>query len=257
MSGLEVDYETLSRKVGQVFGFGNIPSEYEEEQKQLVYDTIREGLLSFYYPQATGVFHQWSFLQPEFEFKTTSAQADYELPDDFSGSAGDLHFDSTDNTHEPLKIVGEGKILALRSTNTSISGFPTHGAVRPKNTQGEKPQGWELMLWPTPDATYTLRGSYRAVPPMLSEDRPHPYGGTPHAGTVMNACLARAEEIATPNQGTFREAFVKSLSASIEHDRSGTRPEHFGYCGNGPMRYRRPRWSTVRATYAGSDYSGP
>ncbi len=101
-------------------------------------------------------------------------------------------------------------------------------AVRPiKGTTLTKGQRYELYVYPEADADYELRGAYNVAPDAITADRPYPYGGAAHAGTIMAAMIAAAERSLGDKMETHNAHFQRQLLASIAKDRS-LKPQTLG-----------------------------
>jgi len=94
-----------------------------------------------------------------------------------------------------------------------------YGAIRPKESDGSGAQEWELLVYPIPNGTDTVSLRYTVQPPELSKERPWPLGGTHHAETLLQSCLAVAEARERPGETSDRQLFMQRLAASIEQDK--------------------------------------
>lgn len=159
-----------------------------------------------------------------------TADGNYRLPDNFGGLDGPLTF-TTDDYGCAMNITSESRIRLLRNTS-EYTGQPNVAATRPLTTDQTTGQRWDLMLYPTPDAVYSLYGRMIVLPNTLGSAE-YPYGGEHHANTMLQACLATAEERENGGRGPQYAAWISALNASIGIDRSATMPENFGYNGNG------------------------
>jgi hypothetical protein len=87
------------------------------------------------------------------------------------------------------------------------------------------------MVYPTPDQAYTITFNYVAYPYSLTLSHPYPLGGDAHGDTILESCLAAAEESLDDDQTLHTGRFQERLAASIAFDkRKG--PESLGYNGN-------------------------
>lgn len=233
-SSLSVSYTDLVAAVGRFMGYGRTSSAYSTDQLADIEDVIASGLRQFYFPPPisqgdTG--HRWSFLKPATTLATVIDQTTYTMPDDFGGIEGKVTFTTTADGPQEVVIVGEGAIRKyLTSTDT---GQPKYIAIRPKSTDGTAGQRFEALIAPTPDAIYTL--SYRKVvlQNKLSAVNLYPLGGMAHGETIMQSCLAIAEQRYDDNDGPQYKRFLERLAASIVHDRDISTPDYFGYNGDG------------------------
>lgn len=235
-ASLSLAYSDLAREVGRYLGYGPTSGNWSSDEAQEINDVIASGLRQFYDPPAISAGmrpHKWRFLRPSTTLAIVANDSDYDLPDNFGWMLGDLTFGSSDNIIQPaVKLIGEGQIRMLQQGNIVTSGPPKYAAVRPKTTTGVTGQRFELLIWPTPDATYTLSYQYRALLNKIDASNPYPYGGQIHGETILASCLAVAEDRHEDAQAEKRQRFMERLSASIEQD-SQLDQEFFGYNGDG------------------------
>jgi len=90
------------------------------------------------------------------------------------------------------------------------------------------------MVYPKPDANYTVSYKYHALPGKIDASYPYPKGGAAHAETILEACLAIAEARMDNNAGIHAAAFQNRMNASIAFDKKMHTPEYLGYNG-GPV----------------------
>jgi hypothetical protein len=128
--------------------------------------------------------------------KTWSITADgnYTLPSTFGGEhCGDITYASGTN-QGTIGWTDEGDIRRWRENNESTSGTPFLAAVRIMEDEGDPRRRWELVVYPTPEESYTVEFPY-----ILSFDKlvdldevpPVPFG---HDETIKAACLAVCEK---------------------------------------------------------------
>ena len=92
-----------------------------------------------------------------------------------------------------ISIVDEASLRQLEQTAPK-SDLPNYAAVRPMRTEGTGSQRWEVLFYPTPNDDRTLHYRYAVAPPPISAEHQWPYGGKQHAETILQSCLAVAEE---------------------------------------------------------------
>lgn len=233
-SSLSLGFSDLRSEIGYFLGYTRDSGNWSAGEITEINAVLSAGLRQFYFPPplGQGLPHEWSFLRPITTIPTVADTSDYTLPDDFAGMEGDMTFAASDNVAGPVEIVGEHQIRKLREGNTSSSGIPRFGSVRPKTTDGTTGQRFQLNLWPTPDAVYTLYYRYKLLPSALTSIAPYPYGGAPHAETLKASCLAAAEIDIDDEKGPRWAHFQAMLAASIAHDRLAQPPEKLGYNGD-------------------------
>lgn len=153
--------------------------------------------------------HQWSFLSFVATLVTSSGKDTYTLPQNFGSVIGDFT-----GPNGRIPIVDETHVRSIAAQN-AISGYPQYAGLRPLGTSGL----WEVIFYPNPDNTYTLSYRYNKAQDPLSDENPWPLGGLQHAETVLQSCLAVAEERHNSALGVHYERWQERLSASIEIDR--------------------------------------
>lgn len=160
---------------------------------------------------------------------TVEATENYALPDDFGAINGNLVYKDYTG-YASIPIVPERTVRSMR--NIEISGFPEIAAVRPKSSTGASGQRFELMLYPKPSSSYTLKYCYTPLMNTLSESYPYPYGGEQHSETIMASCLAVAEQRLYDRRGEKWQIFMERLQASVDFDRKAFSAEWIGVMGN-------------------------
>jgi len=153
----------------------------------------------------------------------------YTLPDDFGGMDGCMTF--TDQSgYAPVTIIGEPKIRELRDRFSTTS-RPEHAAVRWKSSTLVSGQKHQLVLYPEPDADYTLNYRYHALKNKITSAAPYPLGGMAHGQMYLASCLAEAEKHREDSRGAYWDDFLNKLRASISIDQNHQRQDSFGYMG--------------------------
>lgn len=176
---------------------------------------------------------------------TITADGSYRLPDDFGGLQGQLTY-AAGAGYEPILVRSEGDIRKERARNDR-TGTPFVCAHRWVSSDGTAGQRSELLLYPTPDTTYTLQYVKTAHPDKLTTDAPYPLGGMVHGETIKQACLAYAEHMSNDAESINREKYAKMLNASMAKDRI-YQPRNLGY--NADRQETIPgRHSNVTVTY--------
>lgn len=227
-SDLAVTKGYLKKLIGREFGYGAAPSTWTKGQSSSVEEALRTGLRYFYSPpalQGERSGHEWSFIKATAHLDLVANQTEYDLPDDFSMIEGGLTYEPTASTlYPPIQLWGEQEIRKRLQYNTTSS-RPVLGAVRAKNGS---PTRWELLLYPKPDQAYRLDYRYWISPGALGDDEALPFGGQPHAQTVIDACLAAVESMTAKTAGARYERFMSCLRTSVGHDRKVTSPDRLG-----------------------------
>lgn len=217
-SSLSITRGDLKRHIARFWGASRTIADVTTTNSTDLTDILTSGERQFYLPPGG---HQWSFLTSQLSLSLTNGTASYDLPDDFSGMLDDeLAF--TSSKPWPLKLCPLKLLLEKQQDGTSMpSGIsqPLLCAVKPKTSFSPSTgQRWQAVLWPTPTSSLTAVGRYRALPNVMSDDAYYPMGGQPHAQTLIESCLAVAEEYMNDEDGIHRARFVDLMNASIALD---------------------------------------
>tara|TARA_B100000686_G_C16541127_1_gene837538 strand:- start:176 stop:952 length:777 start_codon:yes stop_codon:yes gene_type:complete len=254
-STITVDFTILRREVGRYLGYGREPIDHDPDQVIDVQDVIDSGLRQAYWP-SNG--HEWSFLQPTYQFKVDSTQDDFALPPEVVDVNQALTFSKEDNSWNPVEKCDPQRIYYLREANqTTSTGYPLLFAFRPEAHKGLDDQENKLMLWPKPDQEYTLNLPVKIAPMQLTVDRPIPWGGPQFGELLLQSCLAVAELRINNEKGVHSADFQERLVAAVAVDDSRHRGTVVGYNSDnsdgGGYRYLA---DNHRVTYAGQYYDG-
>lgn len=162
---------------------------------------------------------------------TVATNGNFLLPDDLAGIEGPGWFQPDESEYREVPLTGEAKIQIKRMRYNDTSGTPQVMAIRnsanyPTTTEGQR---WELIVWPTPDAVYTLGFRYQPQPSKLSASNPYPYGGASHSALLVAAVRAAAEYL-YDDQGSGRhmQQFLRLLTSSISQDVDMLEPDYVG-----------------------------
>ena len=249
----------LSRLDPKQFNFGASAASLRHSDKEVIHQFVQQGEHEFYH--ASG--YDWLFLRPEYSLSLVADTEDYTADDDFGGIlTPKLVYVPDDNTYACITKVTPQVIRARRSTNTSLSSFPQLFAEEAKTTDGTGIQNYSIMVWPTPDAAYTVKGQYRVEPVYMSASRQYPYGGAAVQQVLLQAIKAVAEQDVTGRFGVQTERYRERLAEAIARESRTHGPSVLGYNGNGSgnhsglLRNGRYFENFSNATYAGTDYGG-
>jgi len=243
-AGLSLGHPDIGRQVARYLGFDPTNWASNAVHSSIVDDIIQSGLRQFYRPPplpGEKRAHNWWFLQPKTTLATVANDYDYDLPDDFAYIVTDFTYSTSYVGNGLIRKVGEQHIRKLREGNTLV-GKPQYFAIRPKTTAGTTGQRFEVLFYPAPDAVYTLEYRYAILLGKITAAAPYPYGGEMHGETILQSCLAIAEE--RQNDGVsgdmHRKKFFERLAASIALDQN-QQPDFHGYNGDGSLGGRSPR----------------
>jgi hypothetical protein len=250
-------------KAGWGRGADNSDEPWDDFKFATLKMTVKQGLQQFYKPppDQAGVSHQWSFLKPLVQLVTVAGERTVQLPFDFAGVTGRVAIITT-NVNTPSLVDVSGGARALYAVYPTATGSPERIEFEPiRGTTADRGQRQQFVVWPQPDAAYTLEFTYLIQGEMLSGDRPYAYGGTEHAATILASCLAVFEREVDDIKDGPQEAYWKErLATSISIDR-GKLPQVLGYnadrsdkleAGYGRGRDRRMQGNWPAITYNGA-----
>ena len=258
LTTLASDYNHLRATMGAEMGFGYNPQTYTFNEQAQINEYMLIGLRQFYWPIAVpgdrGI-HDWSFLRPVTTLATVASQEDYDLPIAVGSVLGTFTY-STADRYPDIIIVPEQMIRSYRSSNVVTTSFPTHAAVRSKSDDATGENVFELMLWPKPDAVYTLKYQYNLRPDKITATNLYTFAGPEHGETLREACLSAIED---DPQGKHYTKFIALLAASIARDKAKSTPEYFGQNGDGFHHHGHNHgnclpFRTTTVTYDGIQY---
>ncbi len=169
--------------------------------------------------------HQWSWLTPSADFVVTEGEKTTLLPQDFAGFASNflaLRQGDSGGRHSKVPLTIDRYLDEKYAANTTVTGRPTVAAERVRRDKNaDSSQRSELYVWPTPDATYHLRGAYNLTGESLTSANPYTYGG-PTMAACFQAAVRAASEIYVddlrPGEGPEWQVFQRSLAAAIARD---------------------------------------
>jgi hypothetical protein len=238
-STLSITYEDLQSEVGEFLHYGQDTSSWSADETKRVDRLIQAGIRQFYFPpQIEGVElgYQWSFMRPSTTIDTVASQQAYAMPDDFSAIVGDLTYE-TDVWYHGVTGVSQGRIQELNEYSDDED-KPRHYTTRFKTSTGASGQRQEMLLWPIPDAVYTLTYRYEAYSGKIdAENFPYPLGGMKYGECIIESCLAIAERRGNDEAGIHEAQFIRLLANAVALDRrnSATRYGPMGGCEDGTI----------------------
>ncbi len=104
------------------------------------------------------------------------------------------------------------------------------------------------MLYPTPDAAYTLTYTYEKYSGALSGSNPYPLGGMKFAELYIESCLSAAEQSSDDTMGLHTALFQQLLADGIARDmKQGA--QFFGDMGHTEDSVRTPMHGETPGTY--------
>lgn len=251
-SKLAITLSDLSQAVGIFLGYGGGTDAgqpaWNSAQSKLIETCIKSGLRQFYWPPPINdVQYNWSFLRPTSTIFIPQGSRSIYLPDDFGGVEGLPTANPTSSTTQsswPINVVGEQVVREKYTRYPSATGRPELVAVEPlAGTSGYEGQRFRLAIYPEPDQDYNLTLTYYVNPDYLTGSKPYAMGGPQHAETILESCLAIAEQRLDDRSGVHTAQFLVRLAASIQADRK-LKPALIGYNGDrSDGDYPDPRYS--------------
>lgn len=230
-STLSLQFNDLLGEVGINLGYGRGAAfgdpTWDTRQAASLDSIVRSGLRQFYYPP---IPYDWSFLRPAATAVFSQGNSTVRLPDDYGGLEGQITLSTTSSQPWRIEWTNPGVIQQQYAMFSSRTGPPMLAAELPlKGTTGVSGQRFELLLFPLADQNYTLQFTYYVNPDYLSGAFPYAYGGSQHAETILESCLAIAEQrLDDILDGPHSRKFQERLQASIAMDRKN-KPQRLGY----------------------------
>ena len=227
-STLTYTLSDFQRAVGHHLGYTR--SNWSAEQRDDIDECVKAGEHNFYHPPAPEGEqpYVWSFLRPRTLITTVSGTSTYDLPDNFARMReGFTHVDTTvTDTH--VQVVPEETIRSLQYADDKDDA-PVYAAIRQKTFDATAGLRYEVVFYPTPDEIFTLYYRPEIHPDAMTSTNIYPMGGMAHSATLMEACLADAEQYKDDVQGAHTERFRELLRSSIEYDKGQTATEGQAY----------------------------
>lgn len=158
---------------------------------------------------------------------TYDGTGDYRLPDDFGAIDSEITFLDISVGYSTLILTSEARIRERRQAASS-TGRPVEAAVIPLAHDPTIGQRFTMQFWPKPASVYTVRFRYTPMLGKLSSSNKYPVGGMAHSNTVLESCLAVAEQKHTDQTGVHQQEFQRNLAASILHDQQSMGPHNLG-----------------------------
>lgn len=226
-STLAIPVSELEAEIGLFLGFGRGEKygdkAWSRHQRDSIESICRSGQRQFYVPPplpGTDVSYSWSFLKPTATVTLASGAMSADLPDDFGGVEGEVTFPGAERQLASLRAVGEPAVRHAHALQPDTTGSPVMVAIAPlRGTTLKEGQRHELIFWPVADQEYTVQFCYYIMADALKGNRPYAYGGAVHAETLLESCLAIAEERLDDSRGVHAAKFMERLAASISKDR--------------------------------------
>lgn len=239
-STLAITFAELKARITSFMGWGR-GSDYGDtpltsDQSFQLQGLLASGLRQFYYPpplEGERVSHDWSFLRPTCTLTLALGDSTLALPDDFGGFEGRITLvPSATQTWTPIDLFNEGLVRQRAVQLPAATGIPEMAAlVWLKGTTASAGQRAQLLFWPQADKDYPINFQYYVLPDYLQTAFPYHLGGMAHAETILESCLATAEQRLDDSATVHSLKFKERLAASINIDRK-MKPQRLGYNGD-------------------------
>lgn len=228
-----VTYDELRKEVAFLRGWGRDSSAWSTEKSETIEAIIKSAMQRFLFgslvpgsPKA----YDWAFLRQTAYISTVDGQEAYALPGDFGTAEGWICSAEANATRRPVPIVNPALVDGQRSQRPNATGYPQLASIRAKKSYANSPQEWELVLFPAPDAAYSLSIAYRIVATAIDETSQSLPGGAMYARAIKYACLAEAAKTLDDSLG-YENDYQMALAAAIDID-SQHRGTNLGYNGD-------------------------
>lgn len=261
---LSLKVSDLQAEVGLFLGWGKGADfgdpAWTSRQEAVIVSVVKSGLRQFYFPEPLdgGASYDWSFLKPVATLALASGATVMPLPDDYGGFEGQITLAAdAGQSYWPIELIPIGTIYAQQSRLPSTSGRPLYACEEPlRGAAALQGQRFQLRFWPTADADYSVRFQYYLSPDALTGATPYAYGGSQHAETILESCLAIAEQRVDDAADVHTKKWQMRLAASVSIDRRN-KPQKLGYNGDnsdGWWYSNRRLWGLDPVTVNGVEY---
>ena len=218
---LTLGYDDFAGETGYYLGWGRDKTVWDASQTADLAVIVNAGMRTFLNPPSLAENeppHIWSFLFEAATVSLTSADFDYDLPENFGGGVQWFTY-AASVVKKTIEIVPYDQLLALRANNNA-SGDPTIAAIHRKTFSATTGERYEAVFYPTPNASRTITYTFLIRPAKLDTTNKYAYGSANHSETILAACLAIAEMRRNDGQkGPLWEHWVECLKTSIQRDK--------------------------------------
>ncbi len=224
-STLNLKVTDLRGEIGRFLGWGRDAARWTTAKLEEINTLVDSCLRKFYFQAAVNpgdAAHPWTFLKPVARILLTIGDAEAALPDDFAGFDGKGVISSADEASGfwPIYQGDDGAIRAQYAAGGSTTGRPSRFAEEQiKGTGPTTSNRSRLLVFPLPDAAYTISVPYHILPECLTAANPYAYGGAAHAETLKAGARAAAEVYLMNKADVESANYLQCLAASIQYDR--------------------------------------
>lgn len=148
-----------------------------------------------------------------------ASTGDYYLPSTFGGMVGkELMIDSSTTQYGPIEKVVQSFIERQRSLQPTWTGIPRYWSTRWRTETSSAAQRQELMLFPTPDAAYTINYQYEHYVDQLSSNN-YPPGAQAYSDLFIKGVLAAIDRNLNGRQGGRQMDFDRALTLAVDREK--------------------------------------
>lgn len=237
-------------------GYGADSTQWTNDEISELNRHIQEAYRWILYPQTIPgerVPHTWSWLEQTTTLATTASDYDYTLPADFGSFVGQHLMWGSGVTYYHPHRTNDTEILFLRA-HSEQSGRPQCFALRWAAQTAGSNQRQEMILYPTPDASYTLYYKYAVLTGPLSETNPYPLGGPRTSQLMMEAIRAIGETKKNGARGDQWTVFMEQMRSAIQLDKGTNTTPTLGVLAGSSDGYG---YRGLRTSGEASYYYGP
>lgn len=223
---LAVTYSEITNEVAHFLGWNRTEANWTAAQNTDFSYILKRGLRQFYFPVIAEAGdpsippYEWSFLRKTGTLTcNTTTGYDIDAPSDFRGNLldGSMRY-AAGSGNRRLSKVDETELEAVRAMD-NLTGKPEYFCVRPKAYDATAEQAWEFLVYPTPDAEYTLTYRYIFVPATLTSVNLYPVGGEQYGECLLASILAAAEyKMDDDVTGPMNQKFQMLLAQAVRTD---------------------------------------
>ena len=223
MTTAVVSYTSLLERVGHYL-FG-IRTGVSADQTSDIEDCMNDAMRRVYSA------HNWSFLRPVAEVTTTADDPEIAMDAAFDAVANDSELDvvpSDDCFYPPVQWRHDSTIRQLQANYPDETDRPVFYTVRTVSFDPTVGSRKVLVLYPTPDAVYTLKVPMILRPLLLDETNIYPIGGEVLSQVILEACLAAAEHNFEEREHVHEKRFQELIGLAIREDQERSSPTSLG-----------------------------
>jgi hypothetical protein len=174
-------------------------------------EIINEGLRYFY------AAHDWSFLYKTTTLAVTAAEADTDLPTDFSQLTDAFSYEPDEYRGSPVQVESH-TIRELRSA-TDYTNRMCYFAITSDTFVAATGERWKVMWYPRPEEDYTMYYRYRATPTIPTTGEM--MRGDPRFSLAAMYCVFASAASYKKDQDTYyADTRDKAMAEAIKQDKA-------------------------------------